>query len=66
MLLCIGIGLVIGAVFQVSQGFQAGTQHLGVIDWLKIAPLFVGMAAEAWAIPLIFALLLIRKPPCTQ
>lgn len=63
MLLCLASSVSIGIIFELKMSYSGNTFHPSASQWLKFAPSLLRTAAIFWGIPLLFALLLARKPP---
>jgi hypothetical protein len=63
MLLNIGLSVLMAIGFEVKQGFAPDAQHLSGMEWIKLSPVILKQAGLFWGIPLIFALLLLRRNP---
>jgi hypothetical protein len=61
MLLNIVISVLMAIGFEIKQGFAPDTRHLSGIEWLKLSPVILKQAGMFWGLPLIFALLLLRR-----
>jgi len=63
MLVSIGISVVIGIGFEVNSACAPDARHLTIAEWIQDVPVILKEASFFWGIPMIFALLLLRKGP---
>lgn len=61
MLLNIVISVLMAIGFEIKQGFAPDARHLSGIEWLKLSPVILKQAGMFWGLPLIFALILLRR-----
>ena len=62
MLLCITISICIGIAFEFFVSTSGPGSHLNAFIWLEVAPSLLRTVAIFWGMPLLFALLLARRP----
>ncbi len=61
MLLNIVISVLMAIGVEVKLGFVPDARHLSATEWFKISPVLLKQAGLFWGIPLVFALLLLRR-----
>ena len=66
MLVNIGISVVIGIISEVNSAYAPDALHLTISGWIKDVPVMLKEATFFWGIPMIFALLLLRKEPSAR